>query len=254
MSNKAKNKSNGRIGKHFTKGRRKATVSSNTPKSKRYSQGRRMKLLGVSEQDSWSMIDWVRSNFPNTPYYSDGSSEKVRFVVHPSKMKEGYLNMCFVGYEDFDETFNTTMYLLLESNFSLSGLCLKNIDPVIKSPELLEHIIDHKIMIFHYDNLENTKLLGNLLLASQEISEQRALVKRDRALNASKALQSKTTNIAIELKETLEEIESEGKLPLRVIAQELTDRNIETPSKGKVWNAMTVKRIKDRISKMDSNL
>lgn len=177
------------------------------------------------------------------------NSEFHKFIRDHQSMFSGYpafvwdMNLFSIDTYDHDATRKTL--LEIGSHHSSCAVCLKNIDPVLDSIEVMEMILSQEILIYQYGNPQKSFELHKAMRTF------RTLYRRDtpQSLNALgvQSLKTKANNLALELKDTLDEIESSGKSSYRSIATELTKRKIPSPNNKEEWNAMSVKRIKNRL-------
>ena len=124
---------------------------------------------------------------------------------------------------------------------------VKTLNPVLESPQLLSLLISRNIYLCVYKDEKSSTLFAQMLQPLSYLLENK---KENEIRIVDLAGQKRKENAiqtALELKETIEEIENTGMTSLRAIAEELTKRGIETPNHKSKWNPMTVKRIKDRI-------
>ena len=67
------------------------------------------------------------------------------------------------------------------------------------------------------------------------------------AVKARKAHQAKAQAIAAEKAHVLQEIDPDGSMSLRELARQLNQRSVPTPSGRGLWQAATVKRLRQRL-------
>ena len=158
---------------------------------------------------------------------------------------------CFgVPGEDLDTIKDEVELIALENKNCF--ICVRHLDSIIESPPLLKLLLKNDISVLKYQNRSESLIAIHLLTSFAEMNKEET---ENKVINSylKKAVKKHKENaddLALELEQTIREIEMGGKTSLRAIANELTARDIASPGNKPQWNAMAVKRVKERIERL----
>lgn len=172
-------------------------------------------------------------------------------VFHGLQMKDVIDNTVSIAHED-PEIMNQRLITTALQNDNVI-FCVKDLNPVISSPVSLGILLKKKLKALEYGNHDISSFFSQLVETYSMISEKPVSHKfRGTYLEQAVEQHKKKADVkAVELNETIKEIEDSGLTSLRAVAEELTNRKIPTANGKSVWNAAGVKRIKQRIDNLN---